>query len=144
MSRLDKLPEITDHVLSGLRADDSMKYRVFQKAAGTSDTKKKQSSHLPLAALGAISAVMIAVFVLLAPLASQNKLDVSENYATVEINQIPAGTVLPESPVREEYQKGFPENEKTEDSGQEDSEDETESEKTQPESDAEATIPDPD
>ena len=66
MSRLDQLPEITDSVLSGLHADDSLKYRIYQKAASAGpDADRKKTSRVPLAALCAISAVMIAVFVFL-------------------------------------------------------------------------------
>ncbi len=68
MSRIDRLPEITDHVLSGLRADESLKYRIYQKAADTASGKERKSFRLPLAALCSISAVMIAVFVLLGQL----------------------------------------------------------------------------
>lgn len=65
MSRIDQLSEITDHVLSGLQADESLKYRIYQKAADPSAGKERKSLRLPLAALCSISAVMIAVFVLL-------------------------------------------------------------------------------
>ncbi len=104
MSKLDQLPEISDYVLSGLRADESLKYKIYQKAAGISQSEETKPSRRPLAALCAISAVMIAVFVLLIPLTQQksaplSKSDQSSDYETMEISSIPAGTVLPDSPV---------------------------------------------
>ena len=35
MDRLEKLPEVTEHVLDGLRADESLKHRILLSAAGT-------------------------------------------------------------------------------------------------------------
>ena len=104
MTKLDQLPEITDHVLSGLRADDSLKYKIYQKAAGGSLNEETKPSRRPLVALCAISAVMIAVFALVIPLtwqksASFGQSDNTQNYDTMEISSIPAGTVLPDSPV---------------------------------------------
>ena len=64
MSRLDQLPEITDHVLSGLRADDALKHRIYQEAA-QDGTPREKASRRPLIALCTLSAAMIAVFVLL-------------------------------------------------------------------------------
>ena len=101
MSRLDQLPEITDHVLSGLRADDSLKYRIYQKAAEQSGERARKSSRLPLAALCAISAVMIALFVILNPMISRNA-DGSRDVTAGQMHTILAGGELDESPVSEE------------------------------------------
>ena len=35
MNRLQRLPEITDHVLSGLKADDRAKHRILLAASGS-------------------------------------------------------------------------------------------------------------
>lgn len=122
MNRLDNLPEITDQVLSGLRADDSLKYKIYQKAAGES-SEKKASFRLPLAALCAISAVMIAAFVLLTSLTRQGSSD-TQNYESANISSMPAGAVLTSSPMKDagelsEKQEDpeMPEQEPAEDSG---------------------------
>lgn len=121
MSRLDQLPEITDQVLSGLRADDSLKYRIYQKASGLSENEGRKPSRLPLAALCAISAVMIAAFILLVPFSRQSSLPggrqvSSDHYESVDINHIPAGTVLPESPLKDHDENAAsPEDEETAD-----------------------------
>ena len=103
MSRLDQLPEITDHVLSGLRADNSLKHRIYQKAAGVSDAPEKKSARLPLAALCAISAVMVAVFALLIPLSRQKTISGNTDiaYDSPDISSVSAGAVLTSSPVKE-------------------------------------------
>ena len=33
MSKLEQLPQITEQLLDGLRADDMLKHRIYQKAA---------------------------------------------------------------------------------------------------------------
>ena len=38
MNRLQRLPEITDHVLSGLKADDRAKHRILLAASGSQAT----------------------------------------------------------------------------------------------------------
>ena len=108
MSRLDQLPEISEQMLSGLRADDALKHRIYRKAAGIADTPEK-TSRIPLAALCAISAVMIAVFALLIPFSRQNgnslpgdQLSSSGSYESADFSSMSAGTVLPESPVKEQ------------------------------------------
>lgn len=130
MSRLDQLPEITDHVLSGLRADDSLKYRIYQKAAGASENRERKSYRLPLAALCAISAVMIAVFVFLgrvSPIAGgsdSSRLDITASQETESshVKTINAGGEFENSPLKNES-----ENEKASSSeNQEDSEDKDE------------------
>ena len=112
MSRLDHLPEISEQMLSGLRADDALKHRIYRKAAGITDTPEKKSSRIPLAALCAISAAMIAVFALLIPFSRQNgnslpgeQQAASGSYDPAEFNSMSAGTVLPESPVKEQDEK---------------------------------------
>ena len=109
MSRLDQLPEISEQMLSGLRADDALKHRIYRKAAGIADTPEKKPSRIPLAALCAISAVMIAVFALLIPFSRQNgnslpgdQLSSSGSYESADFSSMSAGTVLLESPVKEQ------------------------------------------
>lgn len=43
MRQLDRLPELTDQVLSGLQADDSLKHRILLAAAGSSKDKADRS-----------------------------------------------------------------------------------------------------
>ena len=68
MNKLEQLPEITDSVLSGLRADDVLKHRILQKAVETPSTARRLSSRRPLVALLSLSVAMIAVFVALGTL----------------------------------------------------------------------------
>ena len=64
MNRLERLPEITDHVLSGLKADEALKQRVFLSAA--SSPKEKKVPLRTVVALCSLSALLIllCVFVL--------------------------------------------------------------------------------
>jgi hypothetical protein len=125
MSKLDQLPEITDHVLSGLRADDSLKYRIYQKAAKPSSSSVKASRKPLAAALCAISAVMIAVFMLMGPLmgrntASPDAVTKSESTPATQIQTIQAGSELDQSPVTpEEEKESSSEEEENEDPAQE-------------------------
>ena len=41
MDRLNRLPEITDQVLGGLKADENLKHRILLSAASASPAKKK-------------------------------------------------------------------------------------------------------
>ncbi len=127
MSRLDQMPEITEHVLSGLRADDSMKFRIFQEAAGISGQPLSRKSHRPLvAALCAVSALMIVLFVLINPLVntkkeSQSSAYSAQNSTTSQIQTIQAGSELDESPVISDHEKeSSPEEEKDDSSAEED------------------------
>ena len=64
MKQLERLPEISDHVLSGLKADDDLKHRIFLSAA--SSPKEKKYPFRTVFALCGISALLIllCVFVL--------------------------------------------------------------------------------
>ena len=128
MSRLEQLPEITEHVLSGLRAGDDLKHRIYQQAAGLSDAPKKKMSRLPLAALCAISAVMVAVFILLSrvtPLngsSAQTGQTMSATQMSPQIETISAGGHLEEPPAgqtEKEDEKDSPD-EESEDAAEED------------------------
>ena len=131
MSRLDQLPEISDHVLSGLRADDSLKYRIYQKAAAPSGQKAQKNSRLPLAALCAISVVMIALFVILNPMITRNNptqtaVTASQDTPASQIQTIQAGAELDESPIDEKNEKDSETEKDPEDPSGEDDADENE------------------
>ena len=129
---LEQLPEVTDHVLSGLQADESLKHRIYQKAAGVTDVPERKISRIPLIALCAISAVMIGVFVLLgnvAPLSSSSP----DARDSVQIQTISAGVTLTESPVSESTQD--------EDTEEDNPDEETEQEKGSDETDPEQVLP---
>lgn len=68
MNKLEQLPEITDSLLSGLRADDVLKHRILQKAVETPSSAPRSSSRRPLFALLSLSLTMIALFVALGTL----------------------------------------------------------------------------
>jgi hypothetical protein len=57
MNRLERLPEITDHILSGLVADDQLKHRILLSSA-TQNSGKKVSLRTVIA-LCSLSAVLI-------------------------------------------------------------------------------------
>ena len=61
MKRLEHLPEITDHILSGLRADDALKHRIFLSAASSPESKKYPRR--TIFALCGISALLILLCV---------------------------------------------------------------------------------
>ena len=115
---------------------------IFQKAAGESCTEGRKTSRLPLAALCAISAVMVAVFALLIPVTQRKDISAdrqkASGYESLEISHIPAGTVLPESPVTEEKESstGCDEVKEPEEDSLEES--------PEPDSEQDATASDPD
>lgn len=105
MNRLEQLPEITDSVLSGLRADDALKHRILQKAVDTPAPAETRSSRRPLVALLSLSAAMIAVFVLLgtvSPVSRDSSLSVAasqpESFSD-QIHTISAGERRSGSPI---------------------------------------------
>ena len=57
MNRLERLPEITDHILSGLVANDQLKHRILLSSA-TQNSGKKVSLRTVIA-LCSLSAVLI-------------------------------------------------------------------------------------
>ena len=48
MSRIEELRQVTDQTLHGLTADDSLKFRILQKAAGGEETKKPYFKPVPV------------------------------------------------------------------------------------------------
>ncbi len=92
MDRLDKLPEVSDQVLSGLRADDRLKYKILQKATEPEAEKHPLGFRKPVIALSALTAVMVAVFALMAPISPSSA-------PSERIHTISAGNIVPESPV---------------------------------------------
>ena len=104
VKKLEQLSEITDHVLSGLQADESLKHRIYQKAADISEMPEKKISRMPLIALCAISAVMIGVFVLLGRVTPMSG-NPNDEQQSVRIQTISAGVTLTESPIEEEENK---------------------------------------
>ena len=91
MERLDQLSEITDHVLSGLQADESLKHRILLSAAGSA-RKTSQFRMKTIVALCSLSVLVIilCIFVTHIPF---------ENSAPAEIRVIPAGSHRVVSPV---------------------------------------------
>ena len=59
--RLKHLPEATDHVLAGLRADDALKHRILLSAA--SQPEKRKISFRTVVALCCLSAVLVLLCV---------------------------------------------------------------------------------
>ena len=59
--RLRHLPEISDHVLSGLKADEALKHKILLSAA--SDREKRKISFRTVIALCCLSAVLVVLCV---------------------------------------------------------------------------------
>jgi hypothetical protein len=85
--RLRCLPEITDHVLSGLKADESLKHQILLSAA--SGREKRKTSYRTVIALCCLSAVLV----LLCVFALGSK-------PAGDIQVIPAGSRRSSPPVR--------------------------------------------
>ena len=60
-NRLRRLPEISDHVLSGLKADEALKHKILLSVA--SDCKKRKTSLRTVIALCCLSAVLVLLCV---------------------------------------------------------------------------------
>ena len=60
MNRLERLPEITDHVFSGLKADEALKHRIVLSAASSNE---KKYSFRTIAALCSLSVLLILLCV---------------------------------------------------------------------------------
>ena len=90
MDRLKQLPEVTDHVLSGLKADDALKQRILLSAA--EGQHNRTYSFRTVVALCSISVLLIllCIFVTRIPV---------NNVSTSEIQVIPAGGRRIVSPV---------------------------------------------
>lgn len=99
MSKLEQLPQVSEYVLNGLRADDQLKNRIYQKAsqadAGHFRTVPQRRT---LIALCSLSVVMIAVFAIIASLTSDRLLP--ESPAAVQMQTVSAGEHRSESPIR--------------------------------------------
>ncbi len=92
MTKLEKMPQITDQVLHGLVADEGLKHRIVQKAASLPAEEERRNSSFRLAPvlLCSLVAVMIlAVFLL-------NGLQSTE---LEPIHSFPAGSVTTEEAV---------------------------------------------
>ena len=64
MNRIERLPEITDHVLSGLVADDQLKHRILlSSAAKIPDRKVSLRTVIALCSLSAVL-ILLCVFVI--------------------------------------------------------------------------------
>lgn len=107
MSRLDQLSQITDHVLDGLRADDSLKHRIYQKAAQSDiSSSRRLSRRGTIIALSAVSAVMIAVFVLLGQISSSGP--TTDNSAAVSRTADATDIVMIETVTAGEHRTSSP------------------------------------
>ena len=109
MSKLEQLPQITEQLLDGLRADDVLKHRIYQKAAQNDDNRSfRLSRRGAIIALSGLSAVMVAVFVLLGHLPSSGNPEAGHSsdssitanaVETVEIETVTAGEHRTDSPI---------------------------------------------
>ena len=71
MSRIEELREVTDQTLHGLTADDSLKFRILQKAAGGEETKKPYFKPVPVfCAACAVLLVMVLALNSLKPVSN--------------------------------------------------------------------------
>lgn len=102
MSKLEQLPEISESLLSGLRADETLKYRILQNAVETPSPAVSHSSRRPLVALISLSVAMIAVFVMLGTVHPGSLSSVSasqpESFSD-QIHTITAGGRRADSPI---------------------------------------------
>ena len=73
-NRLCRLPEISDHVLSGLKADEALKHKILLSVA--SDCKKRKTSLRTVIALCCLSAVLVLLCVF--TLDSKHKEDIQD------------------------------------------------------------------
>lgn len=87
MNRLEKMPEISDHVLSGLKADSDLKHRILLSAASAPAVRKY--SFRTVAVLCSLSVILI----LLCVFALQTK-------KAEDLLVIPAGSRHSTPPVR--------------------------------------------
>jgi hypothetical protein len=90
MDHLNKLPEITDHVLAGLKADESLKHRIFLSAAAT--PKERTFRTGTVVALCSLSVLLILLCFFAARFPSGQA-------KPVDIQVIPAGSNRIVSPV---------------------------------------------
>ena len=90
MNQLERLPEATDHVLAGLKADDDLKYRILNSAAMTTRTSPiRARTVLALCSLSLLL-ILVSVFITRIPAGGSSASD---------IHVIPAGSHRIISPV---------------------------------------------
>ena len=90
MNRLNRLPELTDQILAGLKADDSQKHRILLSAAESSGTGKK-IKYRTVIALCSLSVLLILLCVFASGWTGDRKAS--------DLQNIPAGSRRNESPV---------------------------------------------
>lgn len=86
MSRPEELRRAAENTLYGLTADDSLKYRILQKAAEHEDSKKRKLLH-PLPALCSVLAMLFVAILAL------NSLQPVNSAGPGEINAFTAGNI---------------------------------------------------
>jgi pyruvate-formate lyase-activating enzyme len=107
MNKLDQLPSLTSQILSGLKADESLKHRILLSAANTET--KKSSYKLSFSALVCLCCAVI-VFCLVIPQIQSSP----DEMKKTEIQVITAGSRRSSSPVHlnsiisEKESKDFP------------------------------------
>ena len=90
MDRLNRLPELTDQILAGLKADESQKHRILVSAAESSGTGKI-SKYRTVIALCSLSVLLILFCVFVSGWTGGQK--------KTDLQNIPAGSRRNESPV---------------------------------------------
>ena len=94
MNHLDHMPEYTEHVLGGLRADEKLKFRIYQKASDISANPMNKRSRIAVPVLCGISVAMIGAFLLLGSIKPVS------SSGPVDIQTIPAGKIMDFSPIQ--------------------------------------------
>ena len=89
MDRLEQLPETTDHVLAGLKADNDLKHRIISAATATHTSPIRARTVLALCSLSLLL-ILVSFFITRIPAGSSNASD---------IHVIPAGSHRMVSPV---------------------------------------------
>ena len=90
MDQLEKLPEITDYVLSGLKADDALKHRILLSAADSSRSSPYRFRTVIALCSLSLLLILLCVFINQMPLNGKPESD---------IQVIPAGSHRIVSPV---------------------------------------------
>ena len=90
MNQLDRMPEITEHVLAGLKADESMKHKILLSAAGVRPQQQIRSK--TVVALCCVSVLLILLCVYVTQITGWKS-------HTSEFEVIPAGSHRVISPV---------------------------------------------
>ncbi len=112
MNRIEDLRSVSENTLHGLVADDSLKFRILQKASGETETRRGISFRTVPALCGVLAALIVMVFALntlkAVPSAGPGEINVfAAGGAAQEIEPFfPAG-VAPESFVSVELEGSF-------------------------------------